>query len=92
MGLDGSEISLFLTMSPLLLAIRPVRRIATRNFALLQLLSLVGLAAFAVVKREHRLKLIVAGVGLQSLAHAAEWEAYRGRPDLLHRKGLCVVC
>lgn len=92
MGLDGSEVGLFLTMSPALLAIRPIRRFATRQFAVVQLVALIGLAAFAVTKREPRLKLMIAGVALQSLGHAAEWESYRDHPDLVYRKGMCVVC
>ena len=92
MGLDGSEVSLFLTMSPALLAIRPLRRLVTRHFAVVQLASLIGLAAFAVTKREPRLKLMIVGVALQSLGHAAEWDSYRGHPDLVYRKGMCVVC
>lgn len=76
MGLNGQEVLIFATASPILLAIPALRRVCVRHFPILQLLSLVGIASFtirAVHLRETRTQVIALGVGLQSLAYAAKW-------------------
>ena len=75
MGISGYEALVMSTVSPFLLAARPVRALAARHQRLFHLLSLVGLAAYKVRSPVLRLFAVAFGVWMQCLAWAATLSA-----------------
>ncbi|OAA65382.1 Frag1/DRAM/Sfk1 [Niveomyces insectorum RCEF 264] len=71
MGISGYEAFVMVTVSPFLLAVRPLRTIVVQNLRTVHLLSLAGLGAFTVTKPEYRLFIVGFGVSMQCLAWAA---------------------
>lgn len=71
MGISGYEAFVMSTISPFLLAIRPLRSFAIRHQRLVHVTSLVGLLAYKVLNPAYRLFTVGFGVSLQCLAWAA---------------------
>ncbi|KAJ1967435.1 Protein cwh43, partial [Dimargaris xerosporica] len=81
MGLSGYEAFLFITLSPFLLGIGPLRRLIRTHRAGFHLLSLVGIAAYMVPDPTRRLIMVAVGTGISTLTWAATW--YESKSPLL---------
>ncbi|RKP33857.1 integral plasma membrane protein [Dimargaris cristalligena] len=84
MGISGYEAFLFITLSPFLLGIGPLRRLIRTHRAIFHALSLVGIAAYMVPDPIPRLLMVSAGTGLSTLTWAATWYESKG-PALVGR-------
>lgn len=71
MGISGYEALVMSTISPLLLAIKPLRSLVLNNLRVCHLLSLSGLLAWLVKDPAYRLFTVGFGVGMACLSWAA---------------------
>ncbi|KAI1810388.1 Frag1/DRAM/Sfk1 family protein [Poronia punctata] len=71
MGISGYEAFVMVTISPLLLGIRPLRTLITKNLRLCHLLSLAGILAWKVEEPAYRLFTVGFGVSMACLSWAA---------------------
>ncbi|CAK7563357.1 MAG: Protein cwh43 [Sporothrix epigloea] len=71
MGISGYEAFVMSTVSPVLLAIPPIRTLVVRNQRIFHLLSVAGLTAYMVRDPVYRLFTIGFGVSMQCLSWAA---------------------
>ncbi|KAK5114310.1 hypothetical protein LTR62_002561 [Meristemomyces frigidus] len=79
MGLSGYEVVVMSSISPMLLGIPPLRRLAGKNVPTLQLtMGLFGLGAYALKSPESRLLSVTAAVWQGCLAYVAVWWRDRG--------------
>ncbi|KAK4053362.1 Protein cwh43 [Microbotryomycetes sp. JL221] len=84
MGLSGDEVLLFTCLSPVLLSVPLVRKVAIRGSSILQALMLMGMAAYRIDDLGHqRLRLNAAAVGFGCIHYAAHWWSMRGDPSRL---------
>ncbi|KAM0426898.1 hypothetical protein ACHAPT_007796 [Fusarium lateritium] len=71
MGISGYEVLVMTTVSPFLLASRPVRSLVVNNLRLVHILSLAGIAAYLVEDPSIRLFTVGFGVSMSCLGWAA---------------------
>ncbi|KAH8904510.1 hypothetical protein BR93DRAFT_939606 [Coniochaeta sp. PMI_546] len=71
MGISGYEALVMSTVSPFLLAIKPLRSLIVRNLRVAHLLSLAGVLAWLVKTPEYRLFTVGFGVSMGCLSWAA---------------------
>lgn len=71
MGISGFEAFVFVSASPLLLAIRPLRSAINHNQRVVHLLSLAGVAAYLVLNPANRLLTVGSGVALSTMGWVA---------------------
>jgi len=86
MGISGYEVLIMTTVSPFLLGIPAVRRIAANHPGYVYGLSLFGLSAFLVTHQEIRLFSVGAGVFFSCLAWAGSFWAERNNAGRLDAK------
>jgi len=86
MGLSGYEAFVMVTVSPILLAISPIRSLVIQNIRMVHLLSLSGLLAYLVKPPELRLSAVGFGVSMSCLAWSASWYAERGNSTRLKNR------
>jgi hypothetical protein len=86
MGISGYEAMVMSTISPQLLAIRPVRSWVLQNLRLCHLLSLAGLVAYLFTMPELRLFVLGFGIWMSCLSWAATWYSERFQPERLESK------
>ncbi|KAJ9144642.1 Protein CWH43 [Pleurostoma richardsiae] len=75
MGISGYEALVMSTISPFMLAIKPLRTLVLKNLRVVHLLSLAGLLAYLVKDPVNRLFAVGFGVWMQCLAWSATWYA-----------------
>lgn len=71
MGISGYEASLLCTLSPFFLGIPIIRKLVTCNIAIVQMLSLVGIASYWLKDPANRLLAIAFGNAMSLLSFAA---------------------
>ncbi|KAJ1910607.1 Protein cwh43 [Tieghemiomyces parasiticus] len=86
MGISGYEAFLFITLTPFLLGIAPLRRLIRTYRGVFHALSLVGIAAYLVTDPVYRLLMVSFGTGFATLTWTATWydskvSALAGRLD-----------
>ncbi|KAK6442875.1 Protein cwh43 [Oleoguttula sp. CCFEE 5521] len=86
MGLSGYEVTVMSSVSPFLLGIGPLRRLATRYMPVTLGLSVAGLAAYLAHSPEGKLAGVSIGVWMGCLAWPAAFYAERGNPSKLESK------
>ena len=86
MGLSGHEVIVMASVSPLLLAVPPLRSLVIQNLRVVHMLSLSGLAAYLIRSPEYRLFAVGFGVGMSCLAWAATFYAERSQPARLEAR------
>jgi endonuclease/exonuclease/phosphatase family metal-dependent hydrolase len=86
MGISGYEIVVMNTISPLLLAIGPLRTLVLRNLRFAHLLSLSGIAAYLIKDPVNRLFSVAFGVSMTCLAWTATFYAERSQPHRLEAR------
>ncbi|KAJ1658542.1 Protein cwh43 [Dispira simplex] len=84
MGISGYEAFLFITLTPFLLGIGPLRRLIRTHPGVFHFLSLVGIAAYRVEDPVQRLLMVASGTGLSTITWAATWYHSRS-PSLVGR-------
>lgn len=91
MGISGYEALVMTTISPVILAIPPLRRLVIRNLRIVHLASLAGIAASLVQKPVNRLFTVGFGVSMQCLAWAATLYSESAHEGRLESKILAWV-
>ncbi|CAK7232704.1 Protein cwh43 [Sporothrix curviconia] len=91
MGISGYEAFVMSTISPFLLAIRPIRTLVVRNQRIFHLLSLAGLSAYIVTDPVYRLFTIGFGVSMQCLAWVATFSTDATSESRLESRVLAFV-
>ncbi|KAF2278469.1 calcofluor white hypersensitive protein-like protein [Westerdykella ornata] len=86
MGISGYEVMVMCTVSPFLLAIKPLRTLIVRNIRVVHLMSLSGLLAFLAKSPENRLFSAGFGVWMACLSWAATFYAERSQPHRLEAR------
>lgn len=86
MGISGYEALVMATVSPFLLAIKPIRSFVVKNLLICHLLGLSGLLAYLVLDPVYRLFTVGLGISMSSLSWAATWYSERGQPGRLEAK------
>jgi len=86
MGISGYEAFVMVTVSPSLLAIRPLRSLVVKNLRLCHLLSLSGLLAYQIEDPVYRLFTVGFAVWMSCLSWAATWYSEGGQPGRLESK------
>jgi len=86
MGISGYEAFVMSTVSPFLLGIPAVRRLATRNLRVVHLLGITGAAAWLVDAPALRLATVGFSVWMSCLAWAATFHAERSQPQRLEAR------
>ncbi|TVY71446.1 Protein cwh43 [Lachnellula suecica] len=86
MGISGYEAFVMVTVSPALLAIRPLRLLVVKNLRLCHLLSLAGLLAYMVEDISYRMFIVGFGVWMSCLSWAATCYSEGGQPGRLESK------
>ena len=86
MGISGYEAFVMCTISPFLLALKPVRNFASQNIRIVHLLSLSGLLSYLIKTPEYRLFAVSLGVSAACFAWAATFSAYRTQQPQLEAK------
>ncbi|KAF2747576.1 calcofluor white hypersensitive protein-like protein [Sporormia fimetaria CBS 119925] len=86
MGISGYEVMVMCTVSPFLLAIRPLRNLIIRYIRIAHLLSLSGLLSFLAKSPENRLFSAGFGVWMACLSWAATFYAERSQPHRLEAR------
>ncbi|KAI8342279.1 Frag1/DRAM/Sfk1 family-domain-containing protein [Chlamydoabsidia padenii] len=85
MGISGFEAFLFITLSPMILGIGPVRRLFARYRGFFHLLSLIGVASYLKVDPVWRLSLTAVGLGISLTTWCATWFETRDHVGTLDR-------
>ena len=91
MGISGYEAFVMSTVSPSLLAIRPLRTLVVRNQRIFHLISLAGLAAYLVADPVYRLFTIGFGVSMQCLAWVATFSSDATNDGRLESRVLAFI-
>ncbi|VBB80665.1 Putative protein of unknown function [Podospora comata] len=86
MGISGYEALVMTTISPFLLAIRPLRSFIVSNQRITHLLSLAGLLAYLVKDPVYRLFTVGFGVSMGCLSWAATWYSDSVQPTRLEAR------
>lgn len=86
MGISGYEALVMSTISPALLAIKPLRSLVVKNQRLTHLLSLAGLLAYMVKDPVYRLFTVSFGVWMGCLGWAATWYSDSVQPARLEAR------
>jgi len=86
MGISGYEALVMVTISPSLLAIRPLRSLVVKNLRVCHLLSLAGLLAYRIEDPANRLFTVGFAVWMSCLSWAATWYSEGGQPGRLESK------
>ena len=86
MGISGYEAFVLSTMSPVLLGIKPLRRVIMRNLRIVHLTGLCGVAAWLVPSPVLRLTTVGLGVWMSCLAWTATFYAERSQPYRLEAR------
>ncbi|TAQ87624.1 hypothetical protein B7494_g4044 [Chlorociboria aeruginascens] len=86
MGISGYEVMVMCTISPFLLAIRPLRSLIVKNLRITHFLALSGLFAYRVKSPEYRLFTAGFGVWMSCLSWAATWYSEAAAPRRLESK------
>lgn len=85
MGISGYEAFLLITVSPMVLGIRPLRRVMADYRGVFFLLSLVGLASYLVQDPVTRLTMTAIGLGISMTTWMATWFEAKTRVGSLER-------
>lgn len=85
MGISGYEAFLFITVSPIILGVGPVRRLVARYRGFFHLLSLVGVASYLKADPVWRLSLTAIGLGISLTTWCATWWEFRDHTGTLDR-------
>jgi hypothetical protein len=91
MGISGYEAFVMSSVSPVLLAVGPLRSLVVSNVRYIHLLSLSGLLAYLVHSPELRLTCVGLGVSMSCLAWSATWYAERSQPARLQNRAVAWV-
>ncbi len=91
MGISGYEALVMSTISPIFLAIKPLRTFFTRNQRIAHLIPLAGLAAYLVKSPVARLLTVGFGVWMQCLAWSAGLYADSVHPSRLEGRILALA-
>jgi hypothetical protein len=86
MGISGYEALVMTTISPLLLAIGPIRTLVIRNVRITHILSLAGIAAYLIKDPVNRLFTVGFGVSMTCLAWTATFYAEQSQPHRLEAR------
>jgi hypothetical protein len=86
MGISGYEALVMSTISPSLLAIRPLRSLIVKNQRVTHLLSIAGLLAYLVKDPVSRLFTVGFGVWMGCLGWAATWYSDSAQPARLEAR------
>lgn len=86
MGISGYEVLVLVTISPILLAVRPLRFLITRHVRICHLLSLSGLLSFLTKSPKWRLFTAAFGVFMACLSWSATFYAERSQPRRLEAR------
>ncbi|KAG2219435.1 hypothetical protein INT45_002320 [Circinella minor] len=85
MGISGYEAFLLITIAPMVLGIRPLRRVMAKYRGVFHLLSLVGPGSFLAQDPALRLTLTACGLGLSITTWMATWFEARAHVGTLER-------
>ncbi|KAI9493497.1 Frag1/DRAM/Sfk1 family-domain-containing protein [Zychaea mexicana] len=85
MGISGYEAFLLITISPMVLGIRPLRRVMAKYRGVFHILSLVGLASYLQQDPALRLTMTACGLGLSVTTWMATWFEARAHVGSLER-------
>ncbi|KAI7864413.1 Frag1/DRAM/Sfk1 family-domain-containing protein [Spinellus fusiger] len=88
MGISGYEAFLFITITPMILGIRSLRRFVATYHACFHALSLVGIASFWARDPALRLILTATGLAISLTTWSATWIQLRHQPAALERSVL----
>ncbi|KAK4101244.1 hypothetical protein N658DRAFT_507196 [Parathielavia hyrcaniae] len=91
MGISGYEAFVMSTVTPALLAIRPLRFLIVKNQRVAHLLSLAGLLAYLVEEPVYRLFIVGFGVGMSCLGWAATLYSDSVQPARLEARILAWI-
>lgn len=86
MGISGYEVMVMSTISPILLAIKPIRAFVLKHLRLFHLLGLTGLLAYLTISPTRRLFTVGFGVWMSCLAWTATWFSEGYQPGRLESK------
>jgi endonuclease/exonuclease/phosphatase family metal-dependent hydrolase len=86
MGISGYEVMVMSTVSPFLLAIKPLRSLVVKNLRVCHFLALTGLLAYQVKTPEYRLFTVGFAIWMSCLAWSATWYSEAARPAQLESR------
>ncbi|KAK4611926.1 hypothetical protein CLAFUW4_13195 [Fulvia fulva] len=86
MGISGYEVSVMSTISPLLLGVPPIRRMALKSVPTILLTTIVGLLAYLIKSPELRLGAVSFAVWQGCLGWVAAWYSKRNSPAMLEAR------
>ncbi|KAI9270749.1 hypothetical protein BDA99DRAFT_434279, partial [Phascolomyces articulosus] len=85
MGISGYEAFLLITIAPMVLGIRPLRRVMAKYRGVFHILSLVGVASFLAQDPALRLTMTACGLGISVTTWMATWFEARAHVGSLER-------
>lgn len=88
MGISGFEAFLLITLSPIVLAIGPLRRVIAKHRGVFHCLSLIGVASYLKTDPVWRLSLTALGIGLSLTTWVASWIESNKQTGDLERSSL----
>ncbi|KAI9030757.1 Frag1/DRAM/Sfk1 family-domain-containing protein [Phycomyces nitens] len=88
MGISGYEAFLFITLTPIVLGIRPLRELVFNYRGVFHALSLIGVASFWALDPALRLILTASGLGISLTTWSATWFELRNQNGTLERSVL----
>ncbi|KAI8081732.1 Frag1/DRAM/Sfk1 family-domain-containing protein [Halteromyces radiatus] len=85
MGISGFEAFLFITLTPMILGIGPLRRLFAQHRGVFHLLSLIGIASYLKLDPVWRLSLTAVGLAISLTTWCATWIETRHHTGTLDR-------